>query len=69
MGSKFSLYLQSLSDYWDCRIVTGEITTEKIDIERLKRPDPILFFTEVHLYEDELSDNGISSMSVKLVRL
>ena len=39
-----------------------------IDYERLKRPDPILYFAEVVLFEDELADNGISSLSVKLVR-
>src|SRR5690606_23250014 len=43
-------------------------TTEKIDIEKLKQPDPILYYNELILYQDELSDNGDSSMSVKLVR-
>ncbi|PRP89214.1 hypothetical protein PROFUN_01934 [Planoprotostelium fungivorum] len=38
-------------------------TQDRIDIERLKKPDPILFFDEVHLYEDELDDNGISIMT------
>jgi len=40
---------------------------EKIDFHMLKTRDPILFFSEIHLYEDELSDNGISLMSVKIV--
>jgi len=39
---------------------------EKIDFHMLKTRDPILFFSEIHLYEDELSDNGISLMSVKI---
>ena len=39
----------------------------EIDYERLKRQDPILFFDENILYEDELGDNGISMISVKLV--
>ncbi|KAM9985803.1 hypothetical protein ACTFIZ_002096 [Dictyostelium cf. discoideum] len=43
-----------------------ENTTEKIDIEKLKRPDPILFFDDVLLYEDELADNGSSMLSVKI---
>ncbi|EGC39178.1 hypothetical protein DICPUDRAFT_86195 [Dictyostelium purpureum] len=43
-----------------------ENTTEKIDIEKLKRPDPILFFDDVLLYEDELADNGESMLSVKI---
>lgn len=30
------------------------------------RPDPILFFDEVVLYEDELADNGIAMLSCKI---
>lgn len=40
--------------------------SEPIPIELLKRPDPILFFEEVVLYESELDDNGISIVSCKL---
>jgi len=40
--------------------------TEPIPIELLKRPDPILFFEEVVLYESELDDNGISVLSIKV---
>lgn len=39
---------------------------EPIPIELLKRPDPILFFEEVVLYESELDDNGISLFSCKV---
>ena len=39
---------------------------EPIPIELLKRPDPILFFEDVVLYESELDDNGISLFSCKL---
>lgn len=39
---------------------------EPIPIDLLKRPDPILFFEEVVLYESELDDNGISVLSCKL---
>ena len=35
-------------------------------LEKLRRPDPILFFEEVDLYEDELGDNGISLLSIKV---
>lgn len=38
----------------------------QIPLELLKRPDPILFFDDVILYEDELADNGIAMLSVKL---
>jgi hypothetical protein len=37
-----------------------------IPIALLKRPDPILFFDEVVLYESELDDNGISVYTCKL---
>lgn len=37
-----------------------------IPLELLKRPDPILFFDEVMLYEDEMADNGITMLSVKV---
>lgn len=35
-------------------------------MEKLRRPDPILFFDEVDLYEDELGDNGMSLLSIKV---
>lgn len=40
--------------------------SEPIPIALLKRPDPILFFEEVVLYESELDDNGVSILSCKL---
>ena len=43
-----------------------ESTDKPIPLELLKRPDPILFFDDVMLYEDELADNGITVMSVKI---
>lgn len=43
----------------------GKENTDTIPIELLKRPDPILFFEEVVLYESELDDNGISILSCK----
>ena len=43
-----------------------EPTTQAIPVELLKRPDPILFFDEVILYEDELADNGIAMLSCKI---
>lgn len=49
--------------------VTGKAFTSENDpipIALLKRPDPILFFEEVVLYESELDDNGISIFSVKV---
>ena len=43
-----------------------EPSTTNIPLSLLKRPDPILFFDDVMLYEDELADNGIAVLSCKL---
>lgn len=43
-----------------------ESTEVPIPLELLKRPDPILFFDEVMLYEDEMADNGITMFSCKI---
>ena len=45
-----------------------EETELKINYEKLKEQERILFFDEVILYEDELDDNGCSMLSSKLVR-
>ena len=37
-----------------------------IPVDLLKRPDPILFFDDLVLYEDELADNGIAMLSCKV---
>jgi type 2A phosphatase activator TIP41 len=39
---------------------------DPIRTDLLSRPDPILFFDAVDLYEDELADNGIALLSVKV---
>ncbi|KAF2180547.1 TIP41-domain-containing protein [Zopfia rhizophila CBS 207.26] len=41
-------------------------TDTPIPLALLKRPDPILFFDDVMLYEDELADNGIAMLSCKI---
>lgn len=41
-------------------------TDKPIPLALLKRPDPILFFDDVVLYEDELADNGIAMLSCKI---
>lgn len=45
---------------------TFEPSTTPIPLELLKRPDPIIFFDEVMLYEDEMADNGITMYSCKI---
>ncbi|KAG3089174.1 hypothetical protein PI124_g17844 [Phytophthora idaei] len=43
-----------------------ETTSERINFEKLKEREPILWFEDVALYEDELHDHGTSAMSVKV---
>lgn len=38
-----------------------------IPIAELTRPDPILFYAEIPLFEDELHDNGASHLLVRIV--
>jgi len=40
----------------------------QIPLDKLKLPDPIYWFDEVHLFEDELADNGTAELSIKCVR-
>ena len=46
--------------------VIFEPTQRSIPLELLKRPDPIVFFDDVMLYEDEMADNGITMLSCKI---
>ncbi|SCV02870.1 LAMI_0H03642g1_1 [Lachancea mirantina] len=39
---------------------------ERIPIDKLSRPDPILFYDDMILFEDELADNGIGVLNVKV---
>ncbi|KAL3982967.1 TIP41-like family protein [Acanthocheilonema viteae] len=41
-------------------------TNETISMEKLKRRDPISFYSQLTLYEDELADHGSSQMSIRL---
>lgn len=43
-----------------------ELSQSPIPLALLRRPDPILFFDEVTLYEDEMADNGITVVSCKI---
>ena len=42
-------------------------TSDRIDLEKLKAREQIMFFDEVLLFEDELHDHGVSMISVKIV--
>jgi type 2A phosphatase activator TIP41 len=56
------------TDYKGTTLATPafEASETPIPIALLTRPDPILFFDEVMLYEDELADNGIAMLSCKI---
>ncbi|KAJ3894198.1 type 2A phosphatase activator TIP41 [Lentinula edodes] len=41
-------------------------TKHQIPLAELTRPDPILFYAEVPLFEDELHDNGSSALIVRI---
>lgn len=58
----------SLSTASDETSVSVEPTLERIDMEKLKVREPILWFEDVALYEDELHDHGVSAMSIKMVQ-
>lgn len=45
---------------------TSDQTKHPVRTDLLSRPDPILFFDAVDLYEDELADNGIALLSIKI---
>ncbi|GMI88281.1 hypothetical protein HRI_002497400 [Hibiscus trionum] len=40
---------------------------EQLDVAVLTRKEPLIFYDEVIIYEDELSDNGESLLTVKVV--
>lgn len=46
--------------------MTPSPTTERIDLEKLKAREQIVFFEDVLLFEDELHDHGVSMISVKI---
>ncbi|XP_027365889.1 TIP41-like protein [Abrus precatorius] len=46
--------------------INWEDCKEQIDVVALASKEPILFYDEVVLYEDELADNGISLLTVKV---
>ncbi|CAF0956071.1 unnamed protein product [Adineta ricciae] len=43
-----------------------EATNQQLDLEKLKRQEPILFYDELTLYDDELADNGTSNLTLKI---
>ena len=62
-----SNYKGSLQSSEDNAALLVTTTDERIDYEKLKVQEKILFFDEIILYEDELDDNGIAKLSLKIV--
>ncbi|CAN0905928.1 TIP41-like protein [Linum grandiflorum] len=52
------IYASGKLQWEDCK--------ERIDVVSLASKEPILFYDEVVLYEDELADNGVSLLTVKV---
>ncbi|XP_026462981.1 TIP41-like protein [Ctenocephalides felis] len=46
--------------------ITVETTEEEINLDKLKVREEILFYHDLSLFEDELHDNGIASLNVKI---
>jgi hypothetical protein len=44
-------------------------TNTRIDLDKLRRRDKILFYHDLLLFEDELHDNGTAVCSVKIVSI
>ena len=44
-----------------------EQTNESINLDKLRVQEEILFFDEIDLFEDELADNGIAKLTLKIV--
>lgn len=40
--------------------------SERINLDKLKQRNPIEFFDEIELFEDELADHGVANCSVKI---
>ncbi|KAK4739947.1 hypothetical protein R3W88_003644 [Solanum pinnatisectum] len=58
-------YVRGLSNESSCSL-HWEDCIDKIDLVALASKEPILFYDEIILYEDELADNGISLLTVKV---
>lgn len=43
-----------------------ESTNDEIPLAMLQRPEPILWYDSIPLFEDELHDNGVASLTVKI---
>ena len=44
-------------------------TKDRIDLDKLKVKEKIYFYEEMILYEDELADNGMAQLVVKIASI
>lgn len=56
-------------DVVDWRTADPANSAHTIPMAELTRQDPILFYAEIPLFEDELHDNGSSALLVRIVSL
>lgn len=47
--------------------LTVEPTDQSIDLDKLRLKEDILFYEVVDLFEDELADNGVAKLDLKIV--
>lgn len=60
-------YTTNYMGHFSCPLnVEVAASTHELDMDLLQRHDPVHWFDDVILFEDELHDNGISSLSVKV---
>lgn len=57
------------ADKFSFTVGDPENAQHAIPIAELTRQDPILFYAEIPLYEDELHDNGMSQVTIRVVCL
>lgn len=61
---------QGYTDIDECQNPLQSLLTtncpERINMDKLKQRNPIEFFDEIVLFEDELADHGVSNCSVKI---
>lgn len=62
---KGTIHTRDKSDEDDQYVFQRDDSVE-LPIDKLSRPDPILYFDDMILYEDELADNGISLLTCKI---
>ncbi|XP_064617649.1 LOW QUALITY PROTEIN: TIP41-like protein [Liolophura sinensis] len=58
-------YMGTLLHNGDHKLNVTE-TSDRIDLEKLKQREKIMFYDDIVLFEDELADNGASVLNIKI---